>query len=321
MSRSFTAAMAGGVAGLALAAAAAAPARAEATFAEYFGGTGSNVTWVNNVIPATYTMVPAVTHYVPPVLGTVDGRTVVVTPGRLEVITPAHRVQVTPAHDGPSGSLFSMAPGAPGVLGTAQVGFKFLKFNSLINLGVIPAAFVMNTAAGPVEPATQSGRLLLQSGIGGSFSFIYDGTAPLKVGHKTYLPGANLLTATSLTGALITGESGGSGGTFLASTSGGSTMVYSSDFIDLSRSRERSFGVHLSSLSPALRADAQAALHRFDAASGGLFAALGPLDQTSAPEPATWALMLAGFGAVGLGLRRQRAARAGAATLRPAAAA
>ena len=114
---------------------------------------------------------------------------------------------------------------------------------------------------------------------------------------------ANLLTVT-FGGALLSGLGGAS--TFLDSVPGAGPVSFSSDFLDFSTSAERNFSLAFSGLtnpfgSPSWTAD-----------STGTFASdsrEGP-GGGGVPEPATWGLMIVGFGGVGMLLRRRRARNA-----------
>jgi PEP-CTERM motif len=112
---------------------------------------------------------------------------------------------------------------------------------------------------------------------------------------------ANLLTVT-FGGALLFGIPGGGSATFLDSIPGAGPVTFTSDFLDFSTSTERNFSLAFSGLtnpfgSPSWTAD-----------SDGTFASdsrTGP-GGGPVPEPATWGMMIVGFGGVGVLLRRRR---------------
>lgn len=112
--------------------------------------------------------------------------------------------------------------------------------------------------------------------------------------------GANLLTL-SFTGATLAGA-GGSGALF-GSTPGG-TVSYTSDFLDFTGQTAGDFSLSLSGISP----DFGASFWSGD--SVGTFASDTGGGGNVVPEPATWVMMILGFGGVGALMRRRREALA-----------
>ena len=291
-----------------------------ATFATYSQvGSRSNLTWLNPVIPAVTKVIPAVTKVIPAVTKVIPAvtrvvggkvvivtpaRTVIVTPARTVIVTPAKTVIVTPAHDGPTGSLFSTAANSD-VYGSAPVKFSFLS-GPLGALGPIAAAFSFQGTAPAVAPAFSVASFLVQPGLSGVASFTYTGVVPLRVWSNTYLPGANLLTAT-LGGLDIAGARGGSSGGISASTDAGDLVTFTSDFLDFAHAVDRDVAFNLTTISPVLGASPGAALHSFKTSSGGAFSSTPAPIVTAVPEPGAWTLMLMGFGALGLVARQRRA--------------
>lgn len=104
--------------------------------------------------------------------------------------------------------------------------------------------------------------------------------------------GANLLTV-DFAGAVLSGM--GTSGSFLDAQPGG-TVTFSSDFLDFSTLTASDFALSFSALSSPFGSDS------WTANSTGTFAAqLGAI-----PEPATWAMMIIGFGGVGAVARQRR---------------
>jgi hypothetical protein len=135
-----------------------------------------------------------------------------------------------------------------------------------------------------------------QGGIGGSFKFLYTGPTQTFMG-KTYTHNVtNLLTGT-YTLAHIEGKA--TSGSFHDSTDIG-TITYTSDIIDLSKSVARDFSFSLTAAHPAFGYTGINSMNTFNAAATGIFSA------GFVPEPSTWAMLISGFGLLGLAARRRR---------------
>ena len=208
---------------------------------------------------------------------------------------------------GSGGSLVSIA--SPGGAGPAprQVSFSFVNVAIAPEVTAVTALFSLNASAPTGNPAAALGPFLLQDGIGGSFSFTT--TSSLQVGSTFFAAGSNLLSGT-FGGASILG--GGAAGTLGASTPGGDTVVFTSDFLDFGAVTDRDISLSLAAISPALaRLNAGAALSGFTATGSGSFSsdgapALAYPPTPGVPEPSTWAMTLLGFGLLGAGVRRRR---------------
>jgi hypothetical protein len=109
---------------------------------------------------------------------------------------------------------------------------------------------------------------------------------------------ANLLTLT-FTNATFAGA-GGSGAVF-GTQPGGGTVTYTSDFVDFTDQTAGDFSIGLTGITPGFSASA------WTADSVGSFASDSANVGNGVPEPATWAMMIVGFGGVGVLMRRRRA--------------
>lgn len=146
-------------------------------------------------------------------------------------------------------------------------------------------------------PAAVDGEInafLILSSIGSP----YDGALSFRRASDN----ANLLTA-SFTDAPLVG--GGSSAVFFDSQPGVGNVVFSSDFLDFSSSTARDFALSFSGLSNGFGSAT------WTADATGTFAANSiELPGGFIPEPATWGMMILGFGGAGVLLRRRRAGAA-----------
>jgi hypothetical protein len=174
----------------------------------------------------------------------------------------------------------------------------------LAALGQIAADFSFNSFVASNNAAQQIGSFVAQDGLSGGFSFTYAGTTPLQIGQTFYASGANLLSAT-FSNALLVGGSGGTAGVASASEGAGSTISFSSDFLNFTGANHN-FAISLNSITQALFANPGKSLNGFKTSSNGAFSADAASLTATIPEPASWALMIGGFAFVGISLRRRR---------------
>jgi hypothetical protein len=189
--------------------------------------------------------------------------------------------------------------------------FSFLD-PSLSALAFLPATFNLSAAVTTPTPAvfnaganTWTENHLNSTGKG--FSFIYSGPTTTIAGHSL-VKNVTVLLQGVFTDAYIQGF-GTSGSTNLQS-GGASSVSYSSDIINFGKvvPGSTAFALNLLSVNPKFGATAGKALNSFTANGGGNFSAI-----MSVPEPATWGMMLIGFGGIGLAMRNRRRAAPAAA--------
>lgn len=193
--------------------------------------------------------------------------------------------------------------------GSVIVQFSFLQSALAAYFTNVDAKFTYNAAIAKGTPAVSAFGGLAQQGMSGTFSFLT--TSAITVGGPNFAPhtfaaGSNLLSGTFSSSTLF---GSGSSAATSSSTQGGSTVTFSSDFLDFTQTLDRDRSVTLTAISPSLskHAGANQALNSFRATAGGQFSSdPAPLINGLVPEPATWAMMLAGFGMVGFGLRTSR---------------
>jgi hypothetical protein len=207
--------------------------------------------------------------------------------------------------------------GQPACNTCAAVHFGFLD-PALATLDFLPAQFTLSATETGVA-ATQSGAQFTQGGIGGNFHITY--YDPTKgVGTVQNIGGFNLTNGVTnlLSGvfnlATITGAGGnpalgalnpgGSGSANFTSTGSPSFLNFTSDLENFSNevSGSEGFAFNLLTALPQFTAGAGSSLSSFTANGGGNFS----FDTAGVPEPATWGLMIVGFGGMGMVLRARR---------------
>jgi hypothetical protein len=198
--------------------------------------------------------------------------------------------------DNGAGVLSSMTTTTPTV-------FTF-EITPLANFGPLAATF--DFTATQSAAASSSGGTVTAP-FSGAFDYYYSG-ATTTISGVTLTPGELLLGGT-FSGAAFSGTAGASGAG-LADDSLTGTVTYTSGIsaTDLPlASTGQSFSLSFINISPSLKVLGSGDLRAFLAVGNGQFSA----DMTTSgggggvPEPASWALMLIGFGGVGAAVRRR----------------
>jgi hypothetical protein len=134
----------------------------------------------------------------------------------------------------------------------------------------------------------------------GSISFTRDTAAAEGNGTRT-----NLLTVSFTNAELDASQNGGS---FTFKSNANSVITFSSDFLDFTNVLGKDFSFSFSGGNPSFSATVGSSGRNTAFSGSGTFASdPAPLVVGSVPEPASWAMMLVGFGAVGGAVRRQKA--------------
>jgi len=154
-----------------------------------------------------------------------------------------------------------------------------------------------NAATFAVGPGTWT-----QTGVTGAFHFVYTGPNQTIDGFNLVSGVTHLLDGV-FTDAWIQGA-GGTGSTNVTIGNFGSADFSSPILTSLAGviPGSQEFAFNLGSVSPHFGANAGKALNSFGANGGGNFSAQG------IPEPATWGLMIMGFGGIGAMVRNRRRA-------------
>ena len=135
----------------------------------------------------------------------------------------------------------------------------------------------------------------------GTISFIRDTAAAEGDGAKT-----NLLTVSFSNAELDASQNNGS---FTFKSNSDSVITFTSDFLDFANVLRKDFSFSFSGASPTFNASLGSSGRSTTFSGSGTFASdPAPLVFGDVPEPASWALMFAGFGLLGMTLRTRKVA-------------
>jgi hypothetical protein len=202
------------------------------------------------------------------------------------------------------------------VPGAVDTSFSFL--NSLSPfVSNVPAKFTL-LASVTNSPALTVSGFKLQQNLAGSFSFISENA--ITIGSVTHAAGSNLLSGTFNLGTIF-GAAGGTSGSMSSSVNSGSMITYTSDFLDFTNTTSRDLSLSLTSIvslvsnvNQGLNNASGKALRSFRATSTGSFSSDPAPLVIGVPEPQSWAMLVIGFGLIGVSARRRaRATRSVAA--------
>jgi hypothetical protein len=157
---------------------------------------------------------------------------------------------------------------------------------------------------GTTAGATAGSRVQLFDTVStGSISFIRDSAAGEGNNGRT-----NLLTVT-FTNAELDASTGS--GSFTFKSNANSVITFTSDFLDFTNVLDKDFSFSFSGASPTFNATVGSSSRNLAFSGSGTFASdPAPLVVGGVPEPASWALMLGGFGLLGMTLRTRKASQA-----------
>ncbi len=113
-----------------------------------------------------------------------------------------------------------------------------------------------------------------------------------------------MLTVTFTNGQLDASQNGGS---FSFKSLANSSITFTSDFLDFTNVVSKDFSFSFSGSSPTFNAPIGSSGRNTAFSGSGTFASdPAPLVVGSVPEPASWAMMVGGFGALGFALRGRK---------------
>lgn len=136
----------------------------------------------------------------------------------------------------------------------------------------------------------------------GSISFTRATAAAEGNGTRT-----NLLTVSFTNAELDASQNNGS---FTFKSNNNSVITFTSDFLDFSHVVDKDFSFSFSGSSPTFNAPVGSSSRSLSMSGSGTFASdPAPLVVGGVPEPASWAMMLGGFGLLGATLRTRKVGR------------
>ena len=211
-----------------------------------------------------------------------------------------------------SASFYTIATPGATTAGSVPVTFSFIN-NAGTNgaaldstITNVNALFTMTgTTSGPAQLDTFSHTL--EEYTSGTFSFVT--TSAYTIAGVHYNAGANLLTGT-FTQSVLSGKqsTGGLNGDNSSAYTPPDTLTFTSDFVTFIPTAALAYSMTLASIYPSPLSDAMAgtyALKTFKADAGGQFTADPAPHVNGVPEPASWAMMMVGFGLAGASIRRR----------------
>jgi hypothetical protein len=194
------------------------------------------------------------------------------------------------------------------VAGSVLTNFNFINTVLAPFVTNVSARYTLNAVVAKNSPATVIGNTIIQSGLSGSFSFL--STSAITVSGPgliatTYAAGSNLLSGI-FNSATLVGSTNGTAGSTFATGALGMNLTFTSDFLTFAPGSSLDRSTAVTAINPATLVGANGALRGFKAVTGGQFSAdPAPKALAAVPEPAVWAMLLAGFGFVGVSMRRR----------------
>jgi hypothetical protein len=199
--------------------------------------------------------------------------------------------------NGTSGTFFTGVSGRPSAV---PIQFSFVNNPALSSINDVSASLLIYNS-GATGPAVKLGGVVSQPNLFGNFTITYTGSPDLVVGPSaTHYSTGTILLAGVFNLGHITGS--GTSGSAHAATASGSIITFSSGIAGaITNGFARDLVLNLTSVSPTLGAAKNKAIRSFAANADGEFS------EAAVPEPAAWAMMIVGLGAIGAAARRRRA--------------
>ena len=208
--------------------------------------------------------------------------------------TPALAVTPTFAVFTPTNATANVTLSGLSLTAKDVVRFRFTN-PGLASLGLISAQWTFNAT----EASASTFDGYPTAVFGGTFAYAYVGPVVVTAGGVTLHPGDNLLSG-SFGQGIFSGS--GSAASLNASAAGVKNVVLSSSLLKFDPAGGAGIAFSFTSIVPPTEVVPSGQLADFTAVASGNFAA----SPAAAPEPATWALSLLGFGALGAVMRTRR---------------
>lgn len=178
------------------------------------------------------------------------------------------------------------------------VHFAFLNPDGSVSSSTFDAMMNLTATTGAATLAGSGSLALLPISAG---TLTFTSAAPVTWGGHT---GTNLL-AVDFSGGFLSAALGGSTASYGSSTPPFS-VSFTSDFLDFSSSTARDLALAIDGINPSVGFAFGGGFTNLGTVSGNFGADATAGNPQGVPEPASWALMFAGFGLVGSILRSQR---------------
>lgn len=205
--------------------------------------------------------------------------------------------------------MFSTSTSTAAGPGGVRVNFSFLQPLLAPFVTNVSAIWTFNGTVAKNSPLVNLGGALIQPGLSSTFSMI--STSAITVSGPglittTYAAGSNLLSGV-FNGGSISGQ-GTSGASFASGVIGSGAISFTSDFLTFDNSTILDRAQSLTAVNPSFAAAPNGAMRTFRAVASGQFSAdpSPTIVAAAIPEPASWAMLITGFGLIGAASRRNR---------------
>jgi len=193
-------------------------------------------------------------------------------------------------------------------VGATQVHFSFLQTGLSSFITNVVADYTLNATVERGDTALSVSGYVIQPIVTGTMSFKSTSAITLMSPYfapTTFQAGANLLTVTFSTG--LAGTRNSSSSTLSGSTGGGALVEFTSDFLNFDDVDDADLSTTFSAMTSPLQIlnPGNRSLTSFRATAGGQFSSdPAPMVLGIVPEPASWVMMVVGFGMLGIAVRR-----------------
>jgi hypothetical protein len=213
----------------------------------------------------------------------------------------------SPGGTSPSAVFYTIATPNSTAHAAVPVSFSFINTGPILGAAVTNVTALFDLSGSTLGPAyLDPFSHKLQQYVTGAFSYV--STTPITVGTTTYAAGSTLLAGT-FSDAVLSGKTSIGGlSADNDTTYGPDTLTFTSDFLAFQPTAALGLSYTLASIFPSPIADAipgTYSLKSFRTDVGAQFTADPAPLVLGIPEPASWALMMVGFGLAGASIRRK----------------